>query len=219
MSMRDRMIDEISRILVAAETWTADDRLSDPGAYALGYGALRSLFETKLDFENVDDIRAGGYAVYGWMPKILRRWAPDETLLQLGKLAIMARTRPRAEVRQAIGQKFRAERSPLRAFNGSAVGSSKFLHFAAPEVFPIWDSVVAGNFGIEKQSEIARQSNYVDYFDAIHACLEDNPKTRSRLLPLALPNVSLVRSLEYFLFLHGLKEIAAGRRQPTMGIV
>src|SRR5258705_9644566 len=182
--MRQKMINDIIRILGVVSEWPSEVRLSDPGAYKLGYAALRKLFDTKLDFENVDDIRAGGYAVYGWMPRILRRWAADETLLALGQLAITARTKPRDAVRSALGQEHAVAKSPMLAFNNSAVGTTKFLHFAAPAVFPIWDSVVASTFGITKKTELSRQRHYVDYFNAIHTCIEDDAKTRALLQPL-----------------------------------
>ena len=146
------MIGDITHILAVVSQWPPEVRLSDPGAYKLGYTALRKLFETTLDFENVEDIRGGGYAVYGWMPRILRRWASDEALLALGQLAITARTKPRGIVRLALGQELPPSQSPMLAFNNSSVGTTKFLHFAAPAVFPIWDSVVASNFGLVKKS-------------------------------------------------------------------
>lgn len=212
--MRQMMIGNITRILEVVGKWPVQVRLNDPGAYRLGYTALRNLFD-KLDFEKIDDIRAGGYAVYGWMPRILRRWASDETLLALGQLAIIARTKPRNVVRLALDQQRPTAQSPLLAFNGSAVGTSKFLHFVSPAVFPIWDSVVASNFGIRKQSELSRQSYYVDYFDAVHTCIEDNAQTRALLQPLLLPGVTQVRSLEYLLFRYGQKRIAVRRRKAA----
>ncbi len=208
------MIQDIARILAVAQDWPANELQQDPGAYRLGYTALRKLFDTHLDYRNVDDVRIGGYAVYGWMPRLLRVWASDDTLLSLGRLAVLARTRPRAEVRHALDEQFAAGHSPFQAFNNSAVGTSKFLHFAAPHVFPIWDSVVAGNFGLTTQVAISRQSHYVHYFDAIHTCIEGNAETRELLRTLLLPNVTDVRSLEYVLFLNGLK-LHSARRQPT----
>lgn len=61
--MHQKMINDITFVLKAVGKWPAETRLSDPGAYRLGYAALRRLFDTKLDFENIDDIRTGGYAV------------------------------------------------------------------------------------------------------------------------------------------------------------
>jgi hypothetical protein len=58
--MCEKMIDDITRILEVVQKWPPEVWLSDAGAYKLGYAALRRLFDTKLDFENVDDIRAGG---------------------------------------------------------------------------------------------------------------------------------------------------------------
>ena len=82
-------------------------------------------------------------------------------------------------------------------------------------MFPIWDSVVASNFGLTKKSELSRHSHYVDYFDAIHACIEDNRPTRTLLQPLLLPGVTEVRSLEYLLFRYGQMQIAGGRREAS----
>ncbi|NTY90426.1 hypothetical protein [Pseudomonas putida] len=49
----------------------------------------------------------------------------------------------------------------------SVVGASKLLHFANPNVFPIWDSNIEA-FRKISDSDITSVSKYMDYIDEIH---------------------------------------------------
>src|SRR5258708_7520084 len=51
--------------------------------------------------------------------------------------------------------------------NNSVVGTSKFLHFVAPEVFPIWDSRIAAVFGFRHGYQINNALNYTKYCNTI----------------------------------------------------
>lgn len=197
------MVPTIQSILTQICEWPDEQRRYDPNSYSIGYEALRGLFAQKLDFSSLIDIRAGAYAVYGWMPTILDRWpASDNTLLELGELARFARGRDYTAVRARIAPGLKEKLAVYRALNNSIVGTSKFLHFAAPSIFPIWDSRVARNFGFKHQYQLASGSNYLAYYDAVHTCIETNSETQALLKMLALPNVGQVRTLEYLLYLY-----------------
>jgi hypothetical protein len=96
-------------------------------------------------------------------------------------------------------------RIDLKAINNSVVGTSKFLHFVAPEIFPIWDSRIAAVFGFRHDYQINNALNYRKYCDAIHDRL-----ARPIDWPILLANdetlsrkTTNVRKLEFCLFARG----------------
>lgn len=93
--------------------------------------ASYKLFLDYFDGELFDSkVLAGAYMVYGWMPTMLRLKGPRESIFELAR----------------AGRDCSVDISKLescaRTLNNSLVGTSKLLHFIAPNSYPIWDSRV-----------------------------------------------------------------------------
>ena len=86
------------------------------------------------------------HAVYAWMPTILNKWDFDD----IGLGAIQAGILPD---------------KPF--LNNSWVGTSKFMHFVAPDVWPIWDSRVAVHFGMKHRYQYEKRDVYSEYADFV----------------------------------------------------
>ncbi|MDR6632302.1 hypothetical protein J2X72_001073 [Phyllobacterium sp. 1468] len=156
-------VDRISESLASL----ADRGSISPGSmadYIVGYPALLHLFRERLDVSNLHDIHAGAYAVYGWMPTILKSLPNEAGAQKLGPLIEEARSK-------LNGLDIENWTHCLKVVNNSVTGTSKFLHFAVPEVFPIWDSLVARTFGIPSRNHYAKTEAYCAYFRAVHAWL------------------------------------------------
>ena len=150
-----------------AMSWANKQEKLIEGDYYDGYSALRNLFN-QLDLKNELNVMGAAYAVYGWMPTILKK-EPDAA--ELVKFARNWKNSTRKK--DALGQ-LRKRPHITQAVNGSTVGTSKFLHFVAPEIFPIWDSNIAFVFRIT--SKINDPATYLDYCDAVHRRLDDTAK-------------------------------------------
>jgi hypothetical protein len=90
---------------------------------------------------------------YGWMPTILKSLANDlEFVIQALQHA-------------RDGELLTAQQidTVSKAINGSIVGASKVLHFAAPPNYAIWDSRVATYLGTTTQRSVAGLAQYMAY--------------------------------------------------------
>ncbi|WP_171105901.1 MULTISPECIES: DUF6308 family protein [unclassified Ruegeria] len=130
------------------------------------YSSHRALVKLaqKIDDDPVSDgVRGFACAAYGWMPTILDKCHPDRFNSPKPVETIKALDEPQSakSFLQAIN-----DPAPI---NGSWVGTSKFLHFLNPELFPIWDSKVAKNFRCKWHYQINRKNSYLEYFDFVHA--------------------------------------------------
>lgn len=107
--------------------------------YDAGYEVLLKLGEMVQDDATSHML---AHAVYGWMPTILKKFDYSECDLSA----------------------IRAGKLPEQPFvNGSWVGTSKFLHMIAPDLFPIWDSKVAVHFGFQRRDQYERREVYSGY--------------------------------------------------------
>lgn len=185
----------------------------DIRGYRRGYRALRRLLQNYLDLEDADTVLACANAIYGWMPRILSGvdWvAFDDIRSELAEIRLMTdRTAALAWVEQLTVQK----RAFLFSFvNGSAVGTSKFLHFLNPVCFPIWDSRVARCLGMTNTETVRRPRTYARYLRLANAALDRRPVFGPAYLEFlnedAIEPASDMRKLEYVLFL-------AGERKPA----
>src|SRR5665647_1926374 len=147
-----------------ALNWAKDQKRLIEGDYYDGYCALRNLFE-KLDLTDELNVIGAAYAVYGWMPTILKKKPEAAELAEFAELA--REWKNRAQKKEALSQ-LRERPHITQAVNGSTVGTSKFLHFIAPKIFPIWDSNIALVFGITSYYEINDPCTHLDYCDAVH---------------------------------------------------
>lgn len=170
------------------------NQLPTAANYNTGYEALLKLFRDNLNRERLA-VHSCAYAVYGWMPTILKRLPDEKEISQIWGL-----------INAAKNNKSNLELSKwhdaLTAINRSVVGTSKFLHFAEPEIFPIWDSVVARVFKVDNHSNA---ETYELYFKAVHEWLEEGcafPENYSEAVK-DFGCMSNVRKLELALFWEG----------------
>jgi hypothetical protein len=107
-----------------AMNWANKQERLIEGDYYNGYSALRNLFD-QLDLENELNVIGAAYAVYGWMPTILKK-KPEAA-----KLAEFTKDLKNCAQKEDALRQLRERPHITRAVNGSTVGTSKFLHFVA----------------------------------------------------------------------------------------
>ena len=133
------------------------------------------------------------HIVYGWMPTILKNLTFDD---HINDHLIAARQIN--DFQSAFNLVDGLETSPI---NNSWVGLSKVLHFINPEFFPIWDSVVAKNFGVSDY-KIKQKKIYTNYMKFISENLEFKSVSTVQDLFEKRANytISNVRACEFILF-------------------
>ena len=133
------------------------------------------------------------HIVYGWMPTILKNLTFDD---HINDHLIAARQIN--DFQSAFNLVDGLETSPV---NNSWVGLSKVLHFINPEFFPIWDSVVAKNFGVSDY-KIKQKKIYTNYMKFISENLEFKSVSTVQDLFEKRANytISKVRACEFILF-------------------
>ena len=133
------------------------------------------------------------HIVYGWMPTILKNLTFDD---HINDHLIAARQIN--DFQSAFNLVDGLETSPI---NNSWVGLSKVLHFINPEFFPIWDSVVARNFGVSDY-RIKQKKIYTNYMKFISENLEFKSVSTVQDLFEKRANytISNVRACEFILF-------------------
>lgn len=108
-------------------------------SYGKSYRALIKLAAASSDDPQNDAARSLACAVYGWMPTIMDHF-------EIEGLS----TAPLKEIKEINswedGRSFLLQFGDVAPINRSWVGTSKFMHFLNPEIFPIWDSRVAVSF-------------------------------------------------------------------------
>jgi hypothetical protein len=203
----------ISSAFAYLESLSPEELKIDANQYAMGYLALRHLIRDNINFGNQYELLAASYAVYGWMPTILKNFDKLEVLSnfvqRIKPLPLQDAIRTvRCEVTNNDGQ-------ALQALNNSVVGTSKLLHFVRPDLFPIWDSRIAKLFGFANGRHNSPAA-YLGYFELIHdwcASAATVPEALQRMLANGSPEgdpISRIRLTEYCLFLtsvirHGAK--------------
>ena len=106
-------------------------------AYQEEYGILLNWFGTRkreADW-NADLVRLAGLAVYGWMPRMLRVYGKEA-----GSNGIDSKDDFQPIADALNHNKWNDVAGNF--LNRSYVGTSKFLHFAWPDEYAIWDSNV-----------------------------------------------------------------------------
>jgi hypothetical protein len=180
-----------------AMNWACKQKRLIQEDYYDGYSALRNLFD-KLELDNELTVLGAAYAVYGWMPTILKK-KPEAA-----KLVEFVRGLKNSGQKKDALKQLREQPHITRAVNGSTVGTSKFLHFVAPAIFPIWDSNIA--FVFRLTSKINDPETYLDYCDAVHRRLDDIDRPVEWPAELREPKeISDVRKLEFCLYAYGKK--------------
>jgi len=143
--------------------------------------------------QNAEEAVSLALAVYGWMPTILRSVEISDEQLMLAKSA--------RDIESGIGVIRGFDAPPV---NNSWVGSSKFLHFLNPQVFPIWDSHIARAFGLARRNQYESSAQYISYMGAMHELLpvgaESISQTTSRIKIQFGYEISPLRALEFLIF-------------------
>jgi hypothetical protein len=172
--------------------------------YSEGYLALRHLVRDRTNPKRERELLAAAYAVYGWMPTILKR---VDNLPRLSQFVAEVRCLPVSEALPLVRDAAKSNRSgPLTSLNNSVVGTSKLLHFFRPDLFPIWDSRIAKLFGYANGRH-NHSAVYLAYLELLHGwCTkcEPIPQPLYRILQMGAPEddpVSQLRLTEYRLFL------------------
>ena len=139
-------------------------------------------------------------AVYGWMPKIPKN-LDGITENYIKFLNLDRKNLTTSELREK-------SRPFLRSINNSLVGSSKFLHFRWPDVFPIWDSNIqkalfsSTSYG---DREISRYLTYIAclehieigslFTEEIDRCRRQLPRQAEALTNLRVIDLALFRRI------------------------
>ena len=141
------------------------------------------------------NVIGAAHAVYGWMPTILKKETKTKELMGFVRDLRKIKKDPKLALSQLANQI-----AITKAINGSTVGTSKFLHFVAPKVFPIWDSNIARAFETPA-SKINDPTTYLAYCEVIHRYLDENRKIN---WPKQLPEeISNIRKMEFCLYAFG----------------
>lgn len=174
-------------------------RVLQDNSYILSYPHILSYFSGKMTFDAADVVR-GAHMVYGWMPTVLELHpeTPNDDLATGATILTKAKD---------TGVLSDEEIASLCAIvNNSLVGTSKLLHFVAPDRFAIWDSKIYA-FVFQKKphnyrvNEVATYRRYLSLladirsdsrFDAFHESV--NGKIGYAVSPL--------RAIELVMFLN-----------------
>lgn len=160
--------------------------------YIVAYPALLSHFARVERFQR-HDVIVGATIVYGWMPTILRLKSDEGDDVA----DLLNRVRRGAELTCD-------ELTIIKTFvNGSVVGTSKLLHFVAPDRYPIWDRRVARwLFRRSHQAFVNRVRSYVEYREVCQAAAGDRrfPKVHAHVNRLLSYEVSSMRAAELVAF-------------------
>ena len=143
--------------------------------------------------QNAEEAVSLALAVYGWMPTILRSLEiSDEQLKRVKRVS---------DIDSGIGVIREFNAPPV---NNSWVGSSKFLHFLNPQVFPIWDSHIARAFGLSRRDQYESSAQYASYMDAMRellpAGIDSISQTTGRIKIQFGYEISPLRALEFLIF-------------------
>ena len=164
-------------------------------SYSLSYNAFLNFFSEKSILSKQDIIIGANFS-YGWMPTILNIYSInlEEQLLILNNLKCQGEI-PNAEQLEVLKS----------TFNNSIVGTSKLMHFIAPNLIPIWDSKVHNNLKkiVKLNSQVNTVKNFVLYYDFCNSVISDKRfiKLKKQLLPVFQLGNSDMRVIEQLLFL------------------
>jgi hypothetical protein len=194
-SARGNVILDETKMSEAME-WVSNQTSLIEDDYYNAYSDLLGFFK-KLDLQDEQNIVGAAHAVYGWMPTILKKETKAAELVAFTKDLRKIESGPNQ--RKSALDQLRQHLHITKAINGSTVGTSKFLHFVEPEIFPIWDSNIALAF--EVSSKINDPDTYLAYCEAVHRYLDRNPELN---WPNELPDgISDIRKMEFCLYAYG----------------
>lgn len=168
--------------------------------YHKPYEGLLALAEQLCDDPKHLNLMGLANAVYGWMPTILKS-VDTEAFGTSSPLRAIKQLRSVAD-----GKTFLLDMGSNAPINRSWVGTSKFLHALKPDLFPIWDSRVAKHFRLKHPYQINSRTNYIGFYDFIHALSQNTPASiaavRDDIEKTYGYTPSVLRSLELMLFIN-----------------
>ena len=183
--------------ITAALEWASDREVLIENDYYDAYSLLLDFFNN-LDLKYERNVIGAAHAVYGWMPTILKRETKTKDLIEF--VRGLRKIEKGANHKKLALSQLAKQIAITKAINGSTVGTSKFLHFVEPKIFPIWDSNIARAFETPT-SKINDPATYLAYCEIIHLYLDANPKIN---WPKQLPEkLSDIRKMEFCLFAYG----------------
>ena len=140
-----------------------------------------------------DAIPVIAHLAYGWMPTILSFHFNENMSRHLLNAYEVNNFQSGLSIVNAL--KF----SPV---NNSWVGLSKVLHFMNPEIFPIWDSKVAKNFGVSGHYKMKQKDIYIQYMKFVFSKLDLKVVSgvQQAFVSQVGYEVSQVRACEFILF-------------------
>ena len=154
-------------------------------SYLLSYDGFVEHFKDAAH-SDLKHIVASIFMVYGWMPtipNIFKEINSDHRSYTIEDLPEVVRTIKKITDETSEKDILTLIENLKPLVNNSLVGTSKFLHFINPEIFPIWDSKVANNmYGYKTNYQFEKLENYKHYFLWIK-CLRQsvNPKLKKQL--------------------------------------
>ena len=168
-------------------------------SYIISYPYILAYFQNK-DSYHEGDVVCGAHIVYGWMPTILDLYLKDKSL-NLAKAAKLL-----TQVRQGYTLDDYELEVLTGLINNSLVGTSKMLHFIAPEKYAIWDSKIC-QFYLKKKAHQYRINNVMTYKSYLSILSELQRDDRFPAFHESVNNklgykVSGLRALELIIFLN-----------------
>ena len=160
-------------------------------SYDVSYPEFLRYFQDARPLTRHHVIIAANFA-YGWMPTILKSLA--ENLEEA--VAVLVRARD-GELLQ------RHDIATLSdAINGSTVGASKVLHFAAPSNYAIWDSRVATYLGTSPERGDSGVVQYLAYNDTCQtvASMAEAEALRNNVQRIVKQEATTIRALELVMY-------------------
>lgn len=136
---------------------------------------------------------------YGWMPTTPRHTLPDA--IKTNSIPSISAVRDAKTQKDALA--ILLDHPKHAPINNSWIGTSKRLHFVNPAVFPIWDSKIAGHYGMSAHSTYNSKRHYITYLQNVHE-LTTLPALAAFQSTLALTHkykVTKIRAVELALFL------------------
>jgi hypothetical protein len=167
-------------------------------SYIVSYPHIREYFASRQVI-GASELVCGAHMIYGWMPTILTLHV-EESGISLSQAALLLE---KAKEGKPLSDQNLSSLSAV--VNNSLVGTSKLLHFVAPESFAIWDSNIY-RFLYRKQPHNYRMQNIQTYRDyvALLCSAKDDPRfsaLHSSVTKQLGYEVSPMRSLELSMFL------------------
>jgi hypothetical protein len=160
-------------------------------SYDIIYHEFLKYFRDGRELMRHHVIIAANFA-YGWMPTILKTISTD---LDIAAFDLQRARDGELLTLDAVG-------NLANVINGSIVGASKVLHYAALSTYAIWDSRVARYLGTTVQSREAGVAQFLVYNDTCRkmASMPECKAIRRDVGRIIQSNVTSMRALELVMY-------------------